>query len=251
MKPTIVWIHGWGMSPDAWGEVPRLLADFHHSYFSYAGCETLEQMRNRLILKLQDEGPCFVSAWSMGAMLVLELVLADWERRGMKAADGAGAANSGDGLAIEAMLLIGATLRFVGPDRTRAWPERIVKRMRSQAVLELEATLRAFASSMFSEKERERGFPGERAWFTDMTPAGLDAGLAYLLEADLFERWLRFREYGSPPILWLHGEDDPICPIGALGSVPDEHKIVMPGAGHAPFITEPQTIAEHVRRIFR
>lgn len=292
---SCIWIHGWGMSPAVWGDPRDLLPDAKHRMFSYADCDSVEQMRERLRRMICAEtAPICLIGWSLGGMLALEALLEQWERgtRGEPAAGrtetvgcaetaeesgrNAGIIQSGvsdspwsaDGCppSIVQVLPIGATLRFAGPDRAKSWPERVVRRMRSQLGAQREETLLRFAESMFSPGERGGG-PEYRHRLerlrlaTDFSPQALDDGLRYLLETDLNERWSRYTANGPgegilpaaprprPEVVWLHGTDDPICPVDAIADIPDTQKVLFHGAGHVPFMTEPDLFAEAVRRI--
>jgi pimeloyl-[acyl-carrier protein] methyl ester esterase len=230
--------------------------------FSYADCDSVEQMRERLRRMIREEAAqVHLIGWSLGGMLALEAALEQWER---SAPGNAGCAEHLPHPIVR-VILIGGTLRFTGPDRTKSWPERIVRRMRAQLEVRPEETLSKFAESMLSAAERENR-PEYPQWMerlrltTDFSRQGLDAGLQYLLETDLTGRWSRFAsgrlENGSlaapdghrPDVVWLHGEGDPICPSGAVADVPDRAKMVFRGAGHVPFMTEPDLFAEAVRR---
>lgn len=275
MAPVWIWIHGWGMSPGVWGNPEDWLPEAQHRLFTYAGCDTIGHMKRRLTEMIRREArPVRLIGWSMGGMLALEAALDEWETAAERA-DPAGKPHAEEEAGIAGAVLIGATLRFVGHNRSRAWPERIVRRMRAQLAVQPEETLRRFAEAMLSESERsaaskagtrEAGerFPhlsfgalpdgAEGGWSTDFTLAGLDAGLAYLLEADLTGRWRRFLSSGgygryAGRIVWLNGANDPICPIGALGDVPASGKLVWEGAGHAPMLTQPALFRERMRSL--
>lgn len=264
MRCTWIWIHGWGMSPEVWGDPDSWMPGVRHRMFSYANCGSVDHMRERLRLMIREEAvPVRLIGWSLGGMLALEAALEQWEER---VAPGDAACAEQTPHPIAQVLLIGATLRFAGPDRTKSWPERVVRRMQAQLGAQREVTLHRFAESMFSDEEREER-PDYPQWLarsrlpTDFTPEGLDAGLQYLLETDLTERWGRFaagclgeegiavRAEYCPDLVWMHGEKDPICPPGAIADIPDRMKILFRGAGHAPFMTEPERYAEAVRRI--
>lgn len=251
MKANCLWIHGWGMSPAIWGNLGEMLPEARHSLFSYAGCDTSAKMREAVRAAIVKEAelsaaqyaPFAVIGWSLGGMLAMDVLLELHEEEPMRAFASLAS--------ITTVVMIGSTLRFTGDDRSRAQPARVVRRMRTQLAANREETLRLFAGSMLSASERaaEEAEVDEARYslfeqcgsITDFTPAGLDAGLGYLLEADLSERWNRV---GSvipefPRVVWLHGRDDPICPSGAVPECATDGNLAMfEKAGHVPFLTE-------------
>ncbi|MDF2720921.1 MAG: alpha/beta hydrolase [Paenibacillus sp.] len=260
-RPVWIWLHGFGASPAVWGDPAGWLPEVRHRMFSFAGCDTVAAMRDRLYEMIGGESaPVSLVGWSFGGMLALETMLELWERQGFQE-QGASADGDYEGkrLGIERLILVGATLRFVGERRDQAWPERIVRRMRTQLAADADKTLRAFAESMLSAGERassDAASLSRLAAPTDFSPSGLDAALAYLLETDLTERWERFAARagnkigdGDLDIVWLHGELDPICPVGAIAGVQAGRKVIFPGAGHAPFVTQQDLFIQTVRRI--
>ncbi|WP_407873326.1 alpha/beta fold hydrolase [Paenibacillus melissococcoides] len=86
------------------------------------------------------------------------------------------------------------------------------------------------------------------------TPAGLDAGLAYLEAADLAPQWARIAAFPAaerPRLLWLHGANDRVCPRAAMERArasfgPGLRTAVLPDAGHAPFLSHPEAWREEV-----
>jgi pimeloyl-[acyl-carrier protein] methyl ester esterase len=64
-------------------------------------------------------------------------------------------------------------------------------------------------------------------------------GIRYLKNTDVTTKL----ESISSPAVWLHGTDDAICPIvhgeSAAGMIPNCSFIRIDGAGHAPFLTQP------------
>lgn len=245
------------MSPGIWGEPDRLLPAARHVLFSYAGCETILQMRERLrALIAAQPGEVRLIGWSLGGMLALEAVLEQVEAKAGEGAEAAGRMRLTERRPgrIAQAILIGSTLRFVATDRHRGWPARVIRQMRAQLAADPSATLRRFAGSMLSEDDRGRCQDGGELSVrllepTDFTTQGLDAGLGYLLESDLGERWASFeaqafgenRIPGSgaelPDVRWVHGTGDPVCPPGALADVASERIVWLTDAGHAPFLT--------------
>lgn len=360
-RSCTVWLHGWGTSPELWGDCERLLPEDAHTRFSYAGCATIAAMRGRLrdLIAVQP-GPVRLIGWSLGGMLALEALLEQVEADGrfvertretaegdqhhagrighdrdvslnldrMQAADTPGFADirgathkraetdlqlsggAASGGRIVQALLVGSTPRFVSTDRQRGWSARLVRQMRLQLASDAEGVLRRFAAAMLSADERSALVDAAAAGplrnrlstssRTDFSPAGLDAGLGYLLESDLRSRLKRLEQqrelqtaasgneercgrarmdglYGSdhktagadgrlrsqtsesaaaapvwltlPDVRWIHGTADPICPPGALSEVEQTRVRWLEGAGHAPFLTQPESFAEAVRSL--
>ncbi|WP_429312663.1 alpha/beta fold hydrolase [Paenibacillus mucilaginosus] len=246
--PSILWVHGWGMSPNIWphaigadiaepiGQPEALLPGWRHSYFTYEGCSTGEQMVRHLHSRLSEEKPDAVVGWSLGGMLLLRC-LADELRSGRQLPMGVRGR-------MPLVILAGSTLSFIHPDRNCGWPRRIVERMRAKAEAEPWAVGDQFASAMLTGRMHETRLVDQvkASWgATDFSREGLYAGLSYLIEEDLRTAWLEILtpalKSGVLHLLWLQGEEDGICPIGA---VPDTgegwQKAVFPCTGHLPFL---------------
>lgn len=251
MRRRIVWIHGWGMSPEVWGEPAAELPGCSHRFFSYEGCGTMEEIKRKLAAELQPQRDVAttVVGWSLGGMLALEELLLP----------------SRSDSCVESLAIVAGTLRFADKDKSRGWPPRIVERMRSRLRDEPEATLREFRDACFGASERQQPQHGGRAaWLggidCDWSREVLDAGLAYLLEADLTELWATCsRERGddevaghgvgamTPRLLWLHGAEDAICPPGAVPPMPPGNCVRFPAAGHMPFLTQREQFYDTLR----
>lgn len=209
-------IHGWGSAPAVW---EGLLGDLEHVHQpSFHHVAQPDDLYDSVVEMLPREGS-LVLAWSMGAMLAIEAAL-DWPE------------------AVDALVLFGGCLRFENHDRTLGWPERIIRRMQEQLVDNPDEVLTNFHRRMFSPAERSdreaflERFDGVKS--LDFETDGLSAGLDYLIATDLHERINDL----VCPVLWIHGDEDPICPAAALAELPKHHQTVnIPGAGHLPFYT--------------
>lgn len=244
----LLWIHGWGMSPQVWAEASQALPDAEHIYFTYADALSMDEAKQQLRASMNamkaEEGRTILVAWSLGAVMALELLL-----------------DGGLPCDCEALITIGATLRFVSRERNRGWPERVVRRMLRQCERNPEQTKADFAVSMLTEAERAVWEPAmlEMAEHTDFTESLLRDGLEYLMETDLSKRWNEFVRVPQTgwndqsavkqhcPIFWIHGENDSICPPGAAPS-DSTQRIIIPG-GHAPLITKQELFYDTVRSL--
>lgn len=247
-KRRILWIHGWGMSPAVWEQSVREQVTgqgVEHHFFSYRDCHSIAGFREALDRTLREVQPETVIGWSMGGMLAME-------RIGVLAEGRSGATvMTLRSLGIRRLIVVGSTLRFVSADRNQGWPRRIVERMLVKLETDAEAVLRQFADAMISAGDRTAG---KQIAFcdSDFSMEGLQAGLHYLLEFDLAEDWAKtlvpeFTASGGR-ILWIHGSEDTICPVGAApGDAEGLRSILLEGAGHAPFLTRPEAFYEQLR----
>lgn len=75
----------------------------------------------------------------------------------------------------------------------------------------------------------------------------LAAGLACLAEADLTAQLPDV----TTPTLLLHGAHDPLMPLAAAqalaAALPYAELVVFPDAAHAPFLSQPEAFADHLR----
>ncbi|MCR8846516.1 alpha/beta hydrolase [Paenibacillus sp. SC116] len=161
---------------------------------------------------------------------------------------------------LASLVLVGSTLRFVAPTSTEGWPLRVLQRMRQRLAAAPEQTLREFAVRLLAPAEWQQHEPLEatlieRFQQPGFTPAGLDAGLAYLASANLTDAWAQLCA-AQLPVLWLHGEQDPLVPIGAQAEArrlagPNARSVEyrrLTGQGHVPFLTHPREWDEEVSR---
>jgi pimeloyl-ACP methyl ester carboxylesterase len=244
MNRNILWIHGWGMSSRVWGDVSVLLPSFNHHYIDYNDCDTVESFLETLISQMNGAKPgesWTLIGWSFGGMLALEWLM------GHSAAEVA--------YTLEAVVIVNGTLRFVDANRQLGWPNRVVERMQTQLLRDPKETLQQFALSMFSEADHAKaGYETivnivcEEAKQTDFSLSGLDAALTYLRKTDLTIRWQKYRETAhSAKLLWLHGADDPICPVGCMPPLKQEEQRIFFDVGHLPFLTESEPFYEQLR----
>jgi pimeloyl-[acyl-carrier protein] methyl ester esterase len=239
----ILWVHGWGMSPEIWRQdVLDRLPEYEHHFVNFEGCAVIEDLRQAVTSRLDHAcGGWSVIGWSMGAMLSLEAFL-DPQQSNI--------------YGIEALAVVAGTLRFTDRDRHKGWPPRVVERMRKQLAVQPEDTLLQFkklmASGGSSAPDLETALMLQP---TDFTHQGLEAGLTYLLETDLRERWAHLSNRSAaksqipshPRLLWIHGGQDAICPIGAVPDEAGAQTVVFEQSGHLPFLEEKRRFYQQIR----
>ncbi|MGG4395071.1 alpha/beta fold hydrolase [Paenibacillus thiaminolyticus] len=252
-RAKLLWIHGWGLSAEVWRPLAEALPMFAHRYVSFAACATADELREavRAPLRQEPDGLWHIAGWSLGGMLAIELLAG----RAAESGEWAGLPR------IESALLIGTTLRFADAAGLAGWPPRVLARMRRRLAQAPEETLLAFLGQLDAGLASRPGKPSlaEKLWrqlggAPGFTPAGLDAGLAYLQEADLAPEWARIAALPAaerPRLLWLHGANDRVCPRAAMERAQASfgsglRTIVIPDAGHAPFLSHPEAWREEV-----
>lgn len=249
MKPKCLWIHGWGMSPKVWEGLPERLGGREHYFADFSGCRRVEDFRQATARPLiRMPGPWTLVGWSMGGMLALETAVSDEALR--------------HGAYVEKLVLFSSTLRFAGRDRRKAWPEKILTRMKQNMNSRPHEVLAEFRRRMFSETDLRSKERVNRicALVPDCPPEGLAAGFDYLAETNLHHVWQKILSRASgasgskPAVLWIHGKMDRICPPGAV-PVPSDAAALsgwrlewLPLCGHAPFVIEPDTCSAWLNR---
>jgi pimeloyl-[acyl-carrier protein] methyl ester esterase len=233
----VLWIHGWGMSSQVWGNASVLLPGVKHHFFTYADCDTIESFHTALSNKLIRTGPSIswtLIGWSLGGMLAIE----QWMRWQKKPA----------AYSLRSIIIVSGSLRFVNENRSLGWPERVMERMQKHLKQNPQETLKQFALSMFSESDILTDTIRACIQETDFTSAGLEAGLTYLRNTDLKADWNElYKLLTSTQLLWLHGAEDPICPFAGVPSLNPNELCVFPHAGHVPFLAAPELFYSRVR----
>ncbi len=164
-----------------------------------------------------------VIAWSLGAQVLLR-AFPSVRRR------------------LAGAVLVAATPRFTATDGwTHGLPARQVDVLAQRFRRDPARTRARFLADLFAPAERE-ALGQERLARLDASmplPDGdaAAAGLDQLATADLRPELAAV----DLPVLFLHGEADPICPVGAARAsaeaIGGARICIFAGAGHAPFVT--------------
>jgi pimeloyl-[acyl-carrier protein] methyl ester esterase len=240
--PPVVLVHGWSTSSAVFEEEAALLA----------------RSRRVVVPDLRGHGRSAPAPFSLAdlardlaalldALALDGAVLAGWSLGGQVAL----AALPFVRARVAGLVLASATPRFT---RGEGWPhglpaqsvEVLAHRVRRDPARALDR----FDASMFAAAELEGGGPGRARAIRAAAPppdaAALRDGLAVLAREDL--RAALFRV--DAPALLLHGEADPICPAGAsramAAAMPRARVELLPGLGHAPFLSRPGLLARAV-----
>jgi len=242
--PDLVLIHGWGLHGGIWDEfVPLLGTDFRvtcvdlpgHGRSDLQGETTLDAMVDALLDALPR--PAAWLGWSLGGLLASRAAVVQPAR-------------------VNALVMLASTPCFV---RRPGWQSAMLPALLDTFAAELQAdysrTLNRFLSlqvrgsaqanqalKILREKLLAHGEP---------STAALQAGLDILRSSDLREQVCALQ----CPVMLLMGERDTLVPVNAgresANLFPDARLEVVEGAGHAPFISQPDVVATLVRDFLR
>lgn len=238
----LVLLHGWGMTPRIWNGLriclsPRIVATPAlpgHGGGASPGAE-LAAWSDAVLGDLPPR--CVLGAWSLGAMIALDLARRYPER-------------------IDSLVLFGATPRFVAAD---GWDHGLdaatVASFTGSFASEPESTLRRFLALQAVGESQRRGVVHSlgRAVVTpdEAPPAGLADGLEILASVDLRTDIPRIAQ----PVRLIHGRDDAVMPLAAAqwlaGRLPDARLTVLDHCGHAPMVSQPEVCASIIEESLR
>ena len=238
--PPLVLLHGWASHAQVFRGLARALEKRFRvqvmslpGYGDAAPCApyTLERIADALAASAPKQ--CSVVGWSLGAQVALT-----WAQR---------APNQ-----VKRLVLLGATPSFT---QRSGWPHAVtpvVMRQFTSAIgRDCSSVLRRFvALQSLGDKQAVRVAHKLRTvLFTNPLPAQavLESGLEILRTADLRALLPSIQQ----PTLLIHGEHDAVTPCAAgeaLGeTLPNARFHKISGAGHAPFLSDPNAVAALLR----
>lgn len=234
MKEGLLFVPGWSMETPVWEPLlPFLSGQFGRKFLEWKGVSTVSDYKNRMLAAIRGEkNPFYILCWSLGALATIDAVCTEES-------------------ALKGIIIIGGTSCFsLINGNTSGWPGRVLERMRQRIFLDKEAVLKDFYHSMLSGPEKEDNpvlMQETVSRFAGDTAESLSAGLDYLCQMDL-RRQLQLIKV---PVLLIHGDLDPICPIESTVTIQHGLKtpvsfITINGAGHAPFITQPHMVGRSI-----
>lgn len=233
--PTFLCLHGWGLNHAVWAPLATCLAGRarvlapdlpgHGAGASEARFGALEAVADRMAGLL--EGPGTVIGWSLGGLLALSLA-ARHPR------------------SVSRVVLLASTPRFVqGPDWPRAMDPRVLESFARDLVRDYRGTLARFLALQvhgLPERSRTLRTLKTRCMEAPPHPRALAEGLDILRDTDL-RTLLASLEM---PVQAVLGGLDTLVPA-AVGE--DLERLrpgmpirVLPGAGHAPLISHPESV---------
>ncbi|MDR9435466.1 MAG: pimeloyl-ACP methyl ester esterase BioH [Thiohalophilus sp.] len=243
--PDLVLLHGWGMHSGIWHGVIESLESHYrlhlvdlpgHGQSQHADSEfDLTQLADRIWQSVSPHlsGPAFWLGWSLGGLAALQIAVQRPEQ-------------------VRALMLVASTPRFSQTDDwPHAMPSQLLESFAEQLREDYRTTLQRFLALQVkgSESAREalRTLRQRVLETADVNVTALQSGLTILKEADLREQLSLIRRV---PLLLVMGKQDMLVPLSAAAALTDtfddSQTVIIEGAGHAPFVSHPQTFAQQV-----
>jgi pimeloyl-[acyl-carrier protein] methyl ester esterase len=240
----LVLLPGWGMDATVWEPIAAGLAQHYELILiDWYRAQTVGDFKTGAVEAIERKvaGRFAVLGWSLGSLVALELTKEYRDR-------------------LDHLIIFSGTSRFT-LDRSSGyiagWPKPVLNKMQFNLGKDQSATIAAFYDAIFSELDKEQGIP-ERFWgiagkFQDQLKSpNLIAGLEYLLRTD--HRPL-LKDLQIPALL-IHGSEDQICPLSAAEFIKSQlmglkRLIVIDGAGHMPFLTNPDHCLQDIKSFIR
>jgi len=237
--PDLVMIHGWGLHSGIWDSVMPLLEPHvrvtrvdlpGHGRSDWMSGGGLDDMVDAVHAVVPDNAIWL--GWSLGGLVAMRA-----------------AARSKVG--VQALVTVASSPSFV---RRPGWQSALLPSLLQTFAAELEQdyhrTLDRFLALQVRGSEQAtavlKSLRGVMQLHGEPHPAGLRAGLDILADSDLRESLPTI----DRPALLLAGERDTLVPLAAVQAtrdmLPNAQLTVLPGAGHAPFISAPGLFAETI-----
>ncbi len=237
--PELVLLHGWGMHGGLLQSFAGQLGEhFHvtvidlpgHGNSAWNAPCSLEDWAKQ-VLECAPQSACWIG-WSLGGLVAMAAAQLEPQR-------------------LQGLMLLASTPRFVtAPDWSCAVDAKIFEQFATNLEVDAEKTLGRFLS--LQVRSAEHGGELLRRLRHDLkqrpsaTAAALSAGLELLQESDLRKQI----ENGSVPVFGVFGERDTLVPASVAELFEEDHRAVLEGAGHTPFLSHPDTCVEITRRWF-
>ncbi|MDZ7661746.1 pimeloyl-ACP methyl ester esterase BioH [Thiohalophilus sp.] len=243
--PDLVLLHGWGMHSGIWHDLIEPLQQEYclhlvdlpgHGQSQHAcGDFNLEQLADMIWQSVSPElqGQAIWLGWSLGGMAALQIALQHPEQT-------------------RALVLVASTARFSQADD---WPHAmsvsLLDTFAEQLAEDYQPTLQRFLALQVKGSDDARAaLRTLRQRVLDnaeVNVLALQSGLAILKQADLRHRLHEIRHL---PVLMVFGAYDMLVPLSTAkalaGYFDNSLQVVIDGAGHAPFVSQPQLFIQHV-----
>lgn len=231
---SLVLLHGWGMSADCWLPLlPLLDSMFEVNCVSLPGYDGIAEARDTeqtiALLHQQVSAPACWIGWSLGGAWAIEMASRMPEL-------------------VSKLVLIGSNPSFcVRDDWGQALPAENLLRFKEGLEINRSKTLQQFIALQFMGVAGGRQLAKELMSYCDVSGVSLRAlqsGLDQLQDMDTRGALSQL----SIPVLGIFGAADQLVPQAVAPAMkqlnPGTRTAVMNDAGHAPFISHPEEIAD-------
>jgi pimeloyl-[acyl-carrier protein] methyl ester esterase len=243
--PAVVLLHGWGLHGGVWEDMGHRLAGARQVVVP-----DLPGFGRSRDVPAPYDLPALVAA--VTAAVPPGAIWVGWSLGGLVAL----AAAMARPRLVAGLVLVGATPKFVrGPDWTYGMRPEVLAGFVAELERDYQGTLQRFLALQGGRDAAGRALVrrlrGELARHGEPAGAALRGGLEILRVADL---------RGSLglvdiPVRLVHGQRDMLVSPGAAQylavNLPDAHLTLIPGAGHAPFLSHPDTVVAAVDGLAR
>ncbi len=240
--PLLIFVHGWGFTGSVWESVmARLEASYRCLAVDLPGfgssppleCEySLRNIAGKLAADLPPDARWI--GWSLGSLVAMQVAIDHPSSVG-------------------SLVLVAGTPRFIrGNDWPQALDARLLDSFGRDLLQHYDQTLSRFIMLQVQGSSGARDVARSLRHGLRQAPRPrsevLAAGLRLLRETDL----RRSLSAISCPVTVLLGERDTLVPLGVGKDLqtlcPDWHIEIMPGAGHAPFLSNPELFCDRLTR---
>jgi len=239
MTPALVLLHGWGAHHRVWDELAaRLGEDLRVIAPDLPGYGAAPYTIERTVDQLAAAAPaqCVVAGWSLGGQLALA-----WAHRYPQQ--------------VSRLILISATPRFVStPDWSHGMAPEVFAEFSAALAHDAAAALRRFLLLQTQGDAQARTAARQLEAALALQARTGDDVLAQTL------RWLQTTDLRTSlpeitqPTLVLHGDRDRIAPPAAgaylAAHLPRARLVLLAGAAHAPFISDPDMTSKLMTDFF-
>lgn len=229
----LVLVHGWGLGSSVWSETAQALAqNFRVTRIDLPGYGQSAMLNNNSLATLTElalnaaPARAIWMGWSLGGLVAMQAALSQAQR-------------------ISGLILIASTPRFM---RSADWQAGVDAQILEKFTHDLEAdyasTIKRFLALQTRGSERAqnalRRLNAQLRTHGQPAADTLRNGLAILRDTDLRAQLMRI----ICPVLIIAGRHDTLVPPAAAERLAIMLKSaqlrIIPGAGHAPFISHPQ-----------
>ncbi len=237
--PELVLLHGWGMHGGLLRNFAERLGEFFHvnvidlpghGNSPWQASDTLDDWAQQVLERAPDSA--YWIGWSLGGLVAL-------------------AAAQQNPQQFRGLMMMASTPKFVS---ATDWPDAVDAQVFEQFAGHLgtdaEKTLARFLALQVRSAEHSSDLLRQlRKDLKTRPPAvadALQAGLKLLQESDLREPL----EDTDIPLFGVFGERDTLAPASVTKLFKNDRCAVLDGAGHAPFMSHPDTCVELAQRWF-